>query len=275
VRVSGSQGDGLRGKSGAPGEPRIGLTVLVVDDDEVNQFVTVERVRRFGYDVVTASNGEQAVAAVGRETLAAVLMDCQMPVLDGYQATRQIRAQEAPGTRLPIIALTAHATAGDRDKVLAAGMDDYLTKPIRTEALRSALERFARGRESSSRPSVPDLTAKEHAKEHAQEVELSAGTRRSAKLIELFLRLVPAQLEALRRAAEQGDAPQLHAQSHKLKGTSASVGASRMAALCEALQHASDAGAVSDAVACVTAIEACFEALRVLLQAELAASNVG
>jgi CheY-like chemotaxis protein len=245
-----------------PVEPPNGFKVLVVDDDEVNRFVTVERVKRLGYEVATAANGEQAVDQVARQSFAAVLMDCQMPVLDGYQATQRIRAAEAPGVRLPIIALTAHVAPGEREKVLAAGMDDYLTKPIRAEALKRALEHFAQGRVESSRPLPPPVL------EALQ--ELSSGTPRSHKVIELFLRLIPGQLEALRRAAEQADAVQLRAQAHKLKGSCSSIGASRMAALSEALQTQAEAGGASATVSAVAAIEARFAAVRVLLQAELA-----
>jgi CheY-like chemotaxis protein len=248
-----------------PVEPPNGFKVLVVDDDEVNRFVTVERVRRLGYDVSTAANGEQAVAQVARESFAAVLMDCQMPVLDGYQATQRIRAAEPPGVRLPIIALTAHVAPGEREKVLAAGMDDYLTKPIRAEALRRALDHYAKGRAESSRPLPPlELDVLQ---------ELSGGTPRSHKVIELFLRLIPGQIEALRRAVEQADALELRAQAHKLKGSCSSIGASRMAALCQALQNQAEAGGVIGTLPAVAAIETRFAAVRELLQAELAAQE--
>jgi signal transduction histidine kinase/DNA-binding response OmpR family regulator len=121
--------------------PKLSGHLLAVDDNEINQTVALELLTELGFSVEIASNGREAVEAVQRRKFDAVLMDCQMPVMDGYQAASVIRALEAEQglPRLPIIALTAHAIAGERDKVIAAGMDDYLTKPIRVERLVEAL----------------------------------------------------------------------------------------------------------------------------------------
>jgi len=115
------------------------LHVLVVDDNAINQFVAQEQLVRFGYEVSLADNGKQAVEMIARDSYAAVLMDSQMPIMDGYAATHAVRkAEEGTDRHLPIIALTAHALVGEREKVLAAGMDDYLTKPLRVQSLRKA-----------------------------------------------------------------------------------------------------------------------------------------
>lgn len=118
--------------------------VLVVEDNEVNQMVAEGLILQLGYDVDLANDGAEAVDAVARTTYAAVLMDCHMPILDGYSATREIRAREGAGTRVPIIAMTAGATAADRDLCLAAGMDDYVSKPVDPKALGRALATWAR-----------------------------------------------------------------------------------------------------------------------------------
>jgi CheY-like chemotaxis protein len=120
--------------------------ILVAEDNVVNQRVVVKTLERLGYRVDVVANGVEAVDAVARLPYAAVLMDCQMPELDGYEATRAIRAWERAamrgGQRLPIIALTANALATDREQCLASGMDDYLAKPLRPETLATTLERW-------------------------------------------------------------------------------------------------------------------------------------
>ncbi len=119
--------------------------ILVVEDSSVNRVVAREMLRRLGFTATYCANGVEAVAAARLSRFAAVLMDCQMPEMDGYDATREIRSFEAnltPPLHTPIIALTANALAGDRERCLEAGMDDYLTKPLRLEGLRLALERW-------------------------------------------------------------------------------------------------------------------------------------
>jgi signal transduction histidine kinase/CheY-like chemotaxis protein len=121
--------------------------VLVVEDNEVNQQVARGRLERMGYDVHVAENGAAALELLNREQYDLIFMDCQMPVLDGYQATRRIRQDEksTPSNhRTPIVAMTAHALAGDRDQCLKAGMDDYVSKPFKTEELKLVLERWLR-----------------------------------------------------------------------------------------------------------------------------------
>jgi CheY-like chemotaxis protein len=117
--------------------------VLSVEDNEINQVVIEELVEQLGHTITSASNGVEALQAFeGEQRFDVVLMDCQMPLMDGYAAARAIRELEAKHgwPRVPIVAVTAHALAGERDKVLAAGMDDYMTKPIELDALRRTLD---------------------------------------------------------------------------------------------------------------------------------------
>ena len=130
--------------------------VLVAEDNPINQLLAVRMLEKLGYDVDVAGDGREALAALEQTTYAAVLMDCQMPELDGYDATREIRRRERDSDRhVPIIAMTAHSMPGDREKCLAAGMDDYISKPIRASALRETLER--------SLPAAPGTPAAETA----------------------------------------------------------------------------------------------------------------
>jgi CheY-like chemotaxis protein len=115
--------------------------VLVVDDNAVNLKVACRFVEKLGYQAVPVASGQQAVEAAQQEDYALILMDCQMPEMDGFQATREIRAHQRGRTRVPVIAVTANALQGDRERCLAAGMDDYVSKPIGLAALREAVER--------------------------------------------------------------------------------------------------------------------------------------
>jgi CheY-like chemotaxis protein len=127
-----------------PAEPRSGTGVhlLVVEDNAVNQEVAVGMLERQGYRVDVAADGREAIEAVARERYAAVLMDCRMPIMDGYEAAQAIRAMEGPDRHTPIIAMTAGAMVGDRERCIAAGMDDYVAKPVWHAKLIAVLARW-------------------------------------------------------------------------------------------------------------------------------------
>ena len=132
---------------------------LIAEDNPVNQKLVVAQLRKLGYQGVVVANGREALAAVETGQYALVLMDCQMPELDGFAATAAIRQREGNGRRLPIIAMTANAMQGDREACLAAGMDDYVSKPVKIGDLRAVIERW-RGRSEaleSGEASVPML----------------------------------------------------------------------------------------------------------------------
>jgi CheY-like chemotaxis protein len=116
--------------------------VLVAEDNPVNQRVAARMLERLGLTADVAKDGQAAILSLSRQSYALILMDCQMPELDGFEATARIRASESPDHRTPIIAMTASAMRGDRERCLAAGMDDYISKPIRIEELRTVLERW-------------------------------------------------------------------------------------------------------------------------------------
>ena len=122
--------------------------ILVAEDNGVSQQFAVANLRKLGYNPDVVANGIEALNALKVKQYDVILMDCEMPALDGYEATKEIRQREQNGRRMWIIAMTAYAVVGDREKCLKAGMDDYISKPLRHEELRTALERgTARPRE--------------------------------------------------------------------------------------------------------------------------------
>jgi CheY-like chemotaxis protein len=129
-------------RSDPPPATSTGRKVLVVEDNLINQKVVSRMLQNFGCEAEVAGNGAEALKALDRARYDLILMDCQMPEMDGYQATAEIRRRDNGQQRIPIVALTAHAMQGDREKCLAAGMDDYLSKPIDPKALTSLLRRW-------------------------------------------------------------------------------------------------------------------------------------
>jgi signal transduction histidine kinase/DNA-binding response OmpR family regulator len=214
--------------------------VLVVDDNEINRMVAVEHLSHLGCLADTATNGAEALTAVAHKAYALVLMDCQMPVMDGYSAARAIRERERErgATRLPIVALTAHVLDGERDKVLAAGMDEHMPKPLHPEALQALLTRFL-GPSRSVRPSplpaapVSGLTAQPA---NTQSAELPEQLEVSAAIVGLFLRLSPAQLQELSGAVAAHEGGRARELAHKFKGGLYSVSASALAQTVEELR---------------------------------------
>jgi CheY-like chemotaxis protein len=197
--------------------------VLVVDDNEVNRLVAGETLEGIGYHVVVAANGAEALEMIKKEDYLIVLMDCQMPVMDGYAATRAVREWEkSAGCHTTIVALTAHALLGERDRVLAAGMDDYLTKPVRASSLDKMIRRYA------SSPPVADPHAASNSVNNI-ELSLAQNVSRSKRLIELFLEHVPIQLDDIERSISAQNAADLRAHAHKTKGSCLAFGAPAMA----------------------------------------------
>jgi CheY-like chemotaxis protein/HPt (histidine-containing phosphotransfer) domain-containing protein len=216
------------------------LEVLVAEDSPMNQRVALGMLERLGYEGILVANGLEAVEAVQHQRFAAILMDCQMPEMDGFAATAEIRRQEPVGQHLPIIAMTANAMKGDRERCLEAGMDDYISKPVRFEDLQMALQRWA-PRESIA----PDLSPVEAdgAADVAEPIDERAiaslrATFRSGHddilptLVREFRLSTEQQLSALRVAVEQGDPSTLASAAHRLKGDAAMIGATAVRARC-------------------------------------------
>jgi signal transduction histidine kinase/CheY-like chemotaxis protein len=220
--------------------------VLIVDDNEINRFVAAELVKACGFACEFASNGREALEAVCAEDFALVLMDCQMPSMDGYTATRHIREREGSWRHTPIVALTAHALAGERERCTSAGMDGYVTKPIRAEVLRELLvnwtasepPRASGGDAATSNPVAPEPDDSAPSG-HLPDL---AAVDRSPELIELFVSRTPELLRRLEQSLAAGSAEDTHRAAHKLKGSCLAIGAPRMANAAEKMQLDSQAG---------------------------------
>ncbi|MBK4730294.1 PAS domain S-box protein [Oxynema sp. CENA135] len=286
---------------GSPLVPSSGLKVLLVEDTPINQKVVRGQLELLGIAVEVACNGREALDRLARERYDLVLMDCQMPVLDGYDATRQLRDREASAFakglqrsqenreacegRTTVVGLTAYAMKGDREKCLAAGMDDYLSKPVTVEELEGMLRRWtpwqaSEGiRESSpqenrapvavSSPPDPPLRGASLQENRAIPVDLahlqkvSRGDRDfQRELLTVFLNDCNDYLAALKQGLTRGDAPQVARAAHQIKGASLSVGIRTIPDWVTTLEEDARQGNLTRTGAIATAIEAALERLR-------------
>jgi PAS domain S-box-containing protein len=209
------------------------LRILLAEDNKINQIVMTRTLQNEGHQVVLAENGREALDAVARETFDLVLMDVSMPVMDGLEATRLLRAGErGTGRHLRIVAVTANVVKGDRDACLAAGMDGYLGKPFQMADLRAALRGEARGSPPRESPSF-DPAELLHRLDNNRELVKS--------IVELFHVEGPNQLTAVRVALDAGDAKGVERAAHTLKGAVALLSAPKAAEAVRELRDALDA----------------------------------
>ena len=211
-------------------ESRRRLQVLVAEDNPVNQEVAASMLRKRGHDIDVANNGREAVDAVARKRYDVVLMDVQMPEMDGFEATHAIRATEA-GRTLPIIALTAHALSGERERCLAQGMSGYLTKPIKAHELFAAVEGWG-----AAATEPVDLDAFRH------EMRAAGAEEAVDPILDTFLQTAPERVAALTAALAAGAGPDIERAAHAFKSASATIGAKGLAALLQQVEVAGKAG---------------------------------
>ena len=224
---------------------RPGKRVLLVDDNHINQEVGVAMLTELGHEVDIANDGAQAVAMVERTCYDVIFMDCQMPEMDGFEATAAIRAHEAASaadTRTPIIALTANAIRGDRERCIAAGMDDYLAKPFKREQLLAVLEPWASAKAGSPQPAVhgttPVVAVAVDRGALMQSLCIGGRTKTALviKVITLFLDDTPTLLDAIRNGLISGNNAQVERAAHTIKSSANTVAAlalSQLAACAE------------------------------------------
>ncbi len=226
--------------------------VLVAEDNAVNQRLTAAQLARFGLHADIVANGAEALTAIAALPYDLVLMDCQMPEMDGYQATRELRIREA-GTarkRLPVVAMTANAMAGDRELCLAAGMDDYIAKPVRIEALIEALARFLpEGGKLPETPTTSAISAEPLDRDLLIDPRMFTRLREElgddatcSDMVTIFLTEAPQHLQAVLDCGERFDGEALRRAAHKLKGSSQIMGAQRLADHCVRIEDLVRAG---------------------------------
>jgi signal transduction histidine kinase/DNA-binding response OmpR family regulator/HPt (histidine-containing phosphotransfer) domain-containing protein len=229
------------GRVDAPA-PRHALRVLLAEDNPVNQKLTMSILQREGHDVVLVENGQDAVERAAQEEFDVILMDVQMPMLGGLEATQSIRAAEANGRRVPIIALTARAMEGDREACLAVGMDGYLAKPMRADQLFAAIAEVVPAEPWGEFPDGAATMAPSGGgvgREYAALVDSVGGDRALAnELLEVFQAHLESQADAIREAWARRDVHAMRAAAHRLKGSAATVHAQRIARVAGELEAA-------------------------------------
>jgi diguanylate cyclase (GGDEF)-like protein len=246
--------------------------VLVAEDNRTNQMVAGGMLAMNGCDCVFAANGREAVEAARRARFDLILMDCSMPEMDGYEATAHIRTFEEPfGRRTPIVAMTANTQQGDAEKCLAAGMDDYLAKPITLVELRHKLERWLSKADAAGRAMLPDVEA--HDEEGPLDHEtfdklreiLGPALRQS---VAPFLEDTPGYLNQLEQAVQEGNADAARAMAHSIKGSSGNLGASALAQLAKEAEELAIEHRVSDIRPLLARLRQAFDAVSAVLKLE-------
>jgi two-component system, sensor histidine kinase and response regulator len=268
---------------------RLNCRVLMAEDNGVNQFVARNMLKSLGCEFDIVPNGQEALAAVQRGGYDIVLMDCQMPIMDGYEATRQIRQWEevsAQPKRLPVVALTANALVGDADICIEAGMDGHLAKPYTRNQLGALMARWlppqlVEGTADAPRTRpAPLVAATEPAAVGALDLKALANIRELddgegailAEVVSIFFDETPRHLDGLRNAVGAKDASEVARVAHAFKSASGNVGATGVVKLCRELERIGRSGELADATPLLREIEQQVEAVRPLLQAEVKVS---
>jgi two-component system sensor histidine kinase/response regulator len=282
----------------------MGLKVLLVEDNPVNQEYAHALLERLGCESVTAENGEAAISSWLRDKFDVVLMDCQMPVMDGFQATRTIRQHEQEFStksleqrqRIPIIALTANAMEGDRQRCMAAGFDDYLAKPFREFELEAVLTRWVQTQDKTrpaqitafssagvTQPSMSggtELASRKQPKvfdpgalEQLQLKLPGSNETLAQKTLHMYLKTTPALLQDMKNALHKKDQAGLRIAAHTLKSSSAIVGAVALSDLAKQLEHVTREQKVFDSEPMVQGICDCFDLTRTALEQQLRQEN--
>ena len=241
--------------------------ILLAEDNIVNQKVAVRQLHKLGYRADAVANGREAVEALERVPYDVVLMDCQMPEMDGYEATAEIRRREGQTKHTMIVAMTANALQGDREKCMAAGMDDYISKPVKPEGLAQVLQRVFAG-------STDDKDGVSVAEEVSPPVDMArlheAMGDESFEILDIYLAQMSENLEKLTAAIEAGDANELDLIAHNCAGTSANCGMVAVVQPLRELERMSRQGSLAGAEAMGRQVVSEFQRVKIFLRDNLA-----
>jgi two-component system, sensor histidine kinase and response regulator len=254
------------------------VRILLAEDNPVNQRLALRQLAKLGYPSQAVANGLDVLQALEQGDYDIILMDCQMPEMDGREATRQIRQREKEGRLrrlkpLYIIALTANALTGDRESCLAAGMDDYISKPVRLHELQEALLRGANSlvaREHSSEITLELPPVNPEVLDTLRSLRLDNEPDPLCELVDLFLQDTPVRLKSIAAAISSANPTQLDASAHSLKGSASNLGAAQLAEFSAQLVHLARAGRFHDAELIFQKLTAEFERVRSFLELEKA-----
>ena len=254
------------------------LRILLAEDNAINQKVALRLLERLGYEADIVGDGRQALARLDHAAYDVILMDVQMPEMDGLEASRAICARWAASEHPRIIAMTAEAMQGDREKSLAAGMDDYIVKPVTLDRLAAAL---AKCRPLAAAPApgaaaMPPIEKQKIAAGTALDRDVLHQLREDLggpaplrEVIRSFLDQTPSVLSALRDAAARADVPSIRRTAHMIKGTSSTLGARELSEQCAEIERVGQTGCIADAGSRVIAIEASYRTIEAALKAEI------
>lgn len=264
---------------------KISAKILVVDDNNINQAVAKGMLSRYDIDVVLANNGQEALDLLKKHSVELVFMDCQMPVMDGYAATKNIRDPQTPiaNHKIPIIAMTANAMQGDKEKCLASGMDDFIAKPVNPAKLFEILKKWVpasafnhpvqvkdKRLESKSQQDKQQLDAEEIVFDYQSMSERLMDDQELIKAIaEAFLSDMPKQIEELNLCVDNNEVEQAAAQAHKIKGACSNVGAMALSALAFKMEQAGKAGDINMIKQHLDELGRCFEQLKLTMEEKL------
>jgi PAS domain S-box-containing protein len=239
-------------------QKRWSIHILLAEDDPVNRKLAATVLERAGFPVDAVDNGQKAIQTLKGKNYDLILMDVQMPEMNGFEATKAIRQMGKKGKHIPIVAMTAHAMQGDKERCLKAGMDDYISKPIEPQILIETIERWIRPSVTQEKSSIPDNTDKETLAEGIP-INIRGALERFGgdmdffkEILDEFLNFMPRQLEILYEAVEKGDAVATEREAHKIKGAAENVGAGRIAGLSFKLELFAQKGDLTDAQEIVT-----------------------
>ncbi len=218
---------------------KVKLQILLAEDNPVNQLVAVKILEKLGYTADVAENGAEALKALGKKPYDIVFMDCQMPVLDGYETSRKIRSQKAGSLNkdITIIAMTANALKGDKEKCIDAGMNDYIPKPVTPKVISEALTKWAKQKSEENNIKVKKTPSDLILKKEKLINDFGDDVETIKELIGIFVSVTNKNLSELAKAIRENDLPVVKISTHTIKGSALNIGADSFAKACEHLEH--------------------------------------